>query len=73
MFNGTIAPMAKCKVCAAQFEAYRPLQVVCSVPCAKAWAKVKAEKEEKQKISQLVLFVFMFVDNFCSYMLYLNF
>ena len=45
--------MAKCKVCAAQFEAYRPLQVVCSVPCAKAWAKVKAEKEEKQKIKLL--------------------
>ena len=45
--------MPKCKVCEAKFESYRPLQVVCSIPCAKALAKVKAEKEQKQKIKLL--------------------
>ncbi|CAB4121652.1 Bacteriophage lambda NinG [uncultured Caudovirales phage] len=45
--------MKKCKVCESNFEAYRPLQVVCSIPCAKAWARVKAEKEQKQKIKLL--------------------
>ena len=45
--------MKKCKVCASKFEAYRPLQVVCSIPCAKAWARVKAEKHQKQEIKLL--------------------
>lgn len=45
--------MAKCKVCHAQFEAYRPLQVVCSIPCSKAWAKVRLEKKQKQEIKLL--------------------
>jgi len=45
--------MKKCKVCGSSFEAYRPLQIVCSVPCSKAWARVKAEKEQKQTIKLL--------------------
>lgn len=45
--------MKKCKVCEAHFESYRPMQSVCSIECAKAMGRVKAEKEEKQKIKLL--------------------
>lgn len=45
--------MKKCKVCEAQFESYRPMQSVCSIECAKAMGRVKAEKIAKQEIKLL--------------------
>lgn len=45
--------MKKCKVCEAKFESYRPLQSVCSIQCAKAIGRVKAEKLAKQEIKLL--------------------
>lgn len=41
---------SSCVVCKAPFTKNRPLQRVCSWFCAKAWARVKSEKLEKQRI-----------------------
>lgn len=38
----------KCKVCRHDFTPTRPLQVVCSVPCAASLGRIKAEKQEKE-------------------------
>ena len=42
---------SSCVVCKAPFTKDRPLQRVCSWFCAKAWARVKSEKLEKQRIA----------------------
>ena len=38
----------RCKVCRNDFTPTRPLQVVCSVPCAASLGRIKAEKREKE-------------------------
>ena len=38
----------KCKVCRHDFTPTRPLQVVCSVPCAASLGRIRAGKQEKE-------------------------
>lgn len=41
--------MPKCKSCKNEFVKIKPLQTVCSLPCAIAYTKEKAEKKAKQE------------------------
>ena len=40
--------LKRCKVCRHDFTPTRPLQVVCSVPCAASLGRIKDEKQEKE-------------------------